>query len=94
MKVYLIYDVGPIERHHKLAITLPSKWLEQSSDKVKECFVERYNKKFPDTPLDDEELAEICRETATDDLAEVLVQKALEAGTEDNVTVVVVAAGD
>ena len=56
MKVYLIYDVGPIERHHKLAITLPSKWLEQSSDKVKECFVERYNKKFPDTPLDDEEL--------------------------------------
>ena len=42
--------------YHKLAITLPNKWLEQSADKVKECFVERYNKKFPDTPLDDEEL--------------------------------------
>lgn len=45
-------------------------------------------------PLDDEELAEICRETSTEDLAEVLVQKALEAGTEDNVTVVVVSASD
>lgn len=45
-------------------------------------------------PLDDEELAEICRETSTEDLAEALVQKALEAGTEDNVTVVVVSASD
>ena len=56
MKIYLIYDIGPSALHHKLAITLPSKWLEQSSDKVKECFVERYNKKFPESPLDDEEL--------------------------------------
>ena len=57
MKVYLIYDEGPAEFHHKLAITLPSKWLEQSSDKVKELFVERYNKKFGETnELDDEEL--------------------------------------
>ena len=54
MKIFLVYDEA--EPHHKLAITLPSKWLELSSDKVKECFVERYNKKFPDTPLDDEEL--------------------------------------
>ena len=56
MKIYLIYDEGPAEFHHKLAITLPSKWLEQSADKVKELFVERYNKKFPDNELDDEEL--------------------------------------
>lgn len=56
MKVYLIYDEGPVELHHKLAITLPSKWLDQSADKVKELFVERYNKKFPDNELDDEEL--------------------------------------
>ena len=55
-QIYLIYDLGPPALHHKLAITLPAKWLEQSSDKVKECFVERYNKKFPEYPLDDEEL--------------------------------------
>lgn len=47
---------SPSDGHHKLAITLPTKWLDQSADKVKELFVERYNKKFPDTPLDDEEL--------------------------------------
>jgi protein phosphatase len=45
-------------------------------------------------PLDDEQLADICRDTRTEDLAEVLVQSALEAGTEDNVTVVVVAASE
>ena len=53
MKVFLIYEEEG-QPYHKLAITLPNKWLEQSADKVKECFVERYNKKFPDTPLDDE----------------------------------------
>jgi serine/threonine protein phosphatase PrpC len=41
-------------------------------------------------PLDDDQLAEICRNHAGDDLAEILVQKALTAGTEDNVTVVAV----
>ena len=41
-------------------------------------------------PLDDEQIADICRDTPAEDLAEVLVQSALEAGTEDNVTVVVV----
>ena len=56
MKVFLIYDEGPSDYHHKLAITLPSKWLEQSADKVKELFVERYNKKFPQNELDDEEM--------------------------------------
>jgi protein phosphatase len=45
-------------------------------------------------PLDDEQLTEICRENRGEDLAEVLVQSALEAGTEDNVTVVVVIAAD
>lgn len=45
-------------------------------------------------PLDDDQLADICRDTAAEDLAEVLVQSALEAGTEDNVTVVVVSASD
>ena len=45
-------------------------------------------------PLDDERLAEICRDNRAEDLAEVLVQSALEAGTEDNVTVVVVIAAE
>jgi len=55
MKVFLIYDQGP-GPDHKLAITLPSKWLDLSADKVKELFVERYNKKFAENELDDEEL--------------------------------------
>ena len=56
MKIIVLYDAcASAELHHKLAITLPSKWLEQSADKVKELFVERYNKKFPESPLDDEE---------------------------------------
>ena len=41
-------------------------------------------------PLNDTELAEICRSHAPEDLAEILVQKAIEHGTEDNVTVVAV----
>ncbi|MFM2247398.1 MAG: hypothetical protein RL071_3472 [Pseudomonadota bacterium] len=41
-------------------------------------------------PLDDDQLERIIAGTPLDDLAEVLVQKALEHGTEDNVTVVVV----
>ena len=41
-------------------------------------------------PLNDTELAEICRSYAPEDLAEILVQKAIEHGTEDNVTVVAV----
>eukprot|EP00966_Prymnesium_polylepis_P331874 7387435-Prymnesium_polylepis.1 len=58
MKIFVIYDHegAPEHLHHKLAITLPSKWLEQSCDKVKEAFVNAYNKKFPDNQLDDEEL--------------------------------------
>ncbi|KAL1512106.1 hypothetical protein AB1Y20_005376 [Prymnesium parvum] len=56
MKVFLIYDhASDPALHHKLAITLPTKWLEQSCDKVKETFVNAYNKKFPDNPLDDED---------------------------------------
>lgn len=41
-------------------------------------------------PLDDEALASICRATPFEELAEELVQQALQNGTEDNVTVVVV----
>ncbi|MBO85537.1 MAG: protein phosphatase [Deltaproteobacteria bacterium] len=41
-------------------------------------------------PLDDEQLVGIMRGVPVDDLADLLVQKALEHGTEDNVTVVVV----
>lgn len=40
-------------------------------------------------PLDDDALAEIIRTTPAEDLAEELVQQALDNGTEDNVTVVV-----
>jgi len=41
-------------------------------------------------PLDDRQLTEIVASTPFADLAEVLVQKAIEHGTEDNVTVVAV----
>jgi len=41
-------------------------------------------------PLDDSALAEIFLNTPFEDLADELVQKALEHGTEDNVTVVIV----
>lgn len=40
--------------------------------------------------LDDPDLARICKETPVDELSEVLVTQALEGGTEDNVTVIVV----
>ncbi len=54
MKVFVIYDEAsaPASAHHKLAITLPAKWLELSVDKVKDAFVTAYNQKFPDSPLD------------------------------------------
>lgn len=45
-------------------------------------------------PLDDDQLLEIMSGVPIDDLAELLVLKALEHGTEDNVTVVVVAVSD
>jgi len=41
-------------------------------------------------PLDDDALSTIIRDTPSEDLAEELVQQAIENGTEDNVTVVVV----
>jgi len=41
-------------------------------------------------PLDDDQLLQIMSGVPVDDLAELLVMKALEHGTEDNVTVVVV----
>ncbi len=41
-------------------------------------------------PLDDEAIEAICRETDPEDLAEELVRRALDGGTEDNVTVVTV----
>lgn len=55
MKVYIIYDLAdaPSAQHHRIALTLPSKWLAQSTDKLLEAFVNNYNKKFPDMLLDD-----------------------------------------
>jgi PPM family protein phosphatase len=41
-------------------------------------------------PLDDEALAALCRQHRADDLAYALTEAALEGGTDDNVTVVVV----
>ena len=41
-------------------------------------------------PLDDDQLAQLCRNARPEDLADVLVQNALQAGGDDNVTVVVV----
>ena len=40
-------------------------------------------------PLDDATIADICRNTHPEDLAQELMERALEAGGEDNVTVVV-----
>lgn len=41
-------------------------------------------------PLDDPEIADICSNTHPNDLAEVLVRKAIDGGGEDNVTVITV----
>ena len=53
MKVFVIYDApdAPPSLHHKLAITLPAKWLDQSVEKVLVAFLGAYNKKFPDSVL-------------------------------------------
>ena len=53
MKIFVIYDApdAPTSLHHKLAITLPAKWLDQSVDKVRDAFLGAYNKKFPDNAL-------------------------------------------
>ena len=45
-------------------------------------------------PLDEQQLTQICHQTAFEDLAEELVQQALRHGTEDNVTVIVVRVND
>ena len=45
-------------------------------------------------PFEDEAVAEICRKNDAEDLAEILVNAALENGTEDNVTVIVVQVND
>ena len=44
MKVFVVYSVGDESLHHKLAITLPSKWLDQSVDKVKDAFIGELHK--------------------------------------------------
>ena len=66
MKVFIIYDAEGVsaELHHKLAITLPGKWLELSVDKVKESFVGAYNKKFPSSPLDEEDYVLSVKDTS------------------------------
>ncbi len=43
-------------------------------------------------PLEDEAIAQICRSTHPEDLAQTLVDEAIKGGGEDNITVVVVAA--
>lgn len=45
-------------------------------------------------PLDDQELTHICQNTSFELLAEELVQQAIQNGTDDNVTVVVVRVSD
>ena len=53
MKVFVVFDAtdAPPSLHHKLAITLPAKWLDLSVDKVRDAFLGAYNKKFPDNVL-------------------------------------------
>ncbi|CAM9422460.1 unnamed protein product [Phaeothamnion confervicola] len=53
MKVYLHYEEGEdTKRHMTLKLTLPRKWDGDSPVRVLELFVEAYNKRKPDTPLD------------------------------------------
>lgn len=54
MKVLVLYEPAgvAVELHHKLSISLPAKWLDQSVDKVKELFIGAYNKKFAASPLE------------------------------------------
>ena len=64
MKVVVIYDPPnvPLALHHKLAITLPAKWLDLSVDKVRDAFVGAYNKKFPDNALESSELVLLVKD--------------------------------
>ena len=66
MKVFVIYDAPEVTEslHHKLAITLPAKWLDQSVEKVRDAFVGAYNKKFPDNALVASELVLSVKETS------------------------------
>lgn len=66
MKVFVIYDAPevPESLHHKLAITLPAKWLDQSVEKVRDAFLGAYNKKFPDNTLVASELVLSVKETS------------------------------
>jgi len=53
MKVYVHYEESEdTEVHLTLKLTLPKKWLDQSTMKVLELFVESYNKKKPENTLD------------------------------------------
>ena len=46
MRVFLHYEEGDDEAHHMtLKLTLPSKWKTGPTEKLKETFVEHYNKK-------------------------------------------------
>mmetsp|Transcript_410 Transcript_410/g.958 ORF Transcript_410/g.958 Transcript_410/m.958 type:complete len:579 (-) Transcript_410:265-2001(-) len=53
MKVTLKWEEGSDEASHSvIKLTLPRKWKEGPTLQLKETFVDQYNKKHPDSPLD------------------------------------------
>ena len=76
MKIIVLYDAcASAELHHKLAITLPAKWMDQSVDKVKDLFVGAYNKKFPSAPLEADALVLQVRDASPFTVADTKLLK-------------------
>ena len=79
MKIIVLYDAcASAELHHKLAITLPAKWMDQSVDKVKDLFVGAYNKKFPSTPLEADALVLQVRDASPFTVADTKLLKSAD----------------
>ena len=79
MKIIVRYDAcASSELHHKLAITLPAKWMDQSVDKVKDLFVGAYNKKFPSAPLEADALVLQVRDASPFTVADTKLLKSAD----------------
>lgn len=51
-RVYIHYEEGGEDDHMTLKLGLPKKWVTGPSENLKTTFVDNYNKKHPETPLD------------------------------------------
>ena len=51
--VYLHYEEGDKDKHTTLKLKLPGSYQRGETDRVKQFFLETYNKKFADNTLED-----------------------------------------